>query len=129
MTPELYFLGWTLVLAVVQIFLVVSCRTKEVGLPYAMSARDKAAPVMGKVTGRLYRAQQNLFETLPLFAAAVLIAHVTGHEGNLTTLGAALYFFARLVYVPVYAMGVPVVRTLVWAVSLVGLLMVFYAIL
>ena len=84
---------------------------------------------MGTVTARLYRAQQNLFETLPLFAAAVLIAHVTGHENNATSVGAAMYFFARLVYVPVYAMGVPVIRTAVWGVSVAGLIMILSAIL
>ncbi|MDO8034609.1 MAPEG family protein [Janthinobacterium sp. SUN128] len=80
-------------------------------------------------TGRLRRAQANLFETLPLFAAAVLIAHVTAQESALTLYGAALYLAARVLYLPLYAFGVPVVRTLVWCVSIAGLLMLFWAIL
>ncbi|MEG0884621.1 MAG: MAPEG family protein, partial [Janthinobacterium sp.] len=64
-----------------------------------------------------------------LFAAAVLIAHVTAQESALTLYGAALYLAARVLYLPLYAFGVPVVRTLVWCVSIAGLLMLFWAIL
>ncbi len=75
------------------------------------------------------RAQQNLFETLPLFAAAVLIAHVAGREGALTLWGAWLYAVGRLIYLPIYAAGIPYLRSLVWVVSLVGLILVLAAIL
>ena len=42
----------------------------------------------------------------------------------LTVWGAALYFWGRVVYVPLYAFGVPYIRSLVWLVSLAGLVMV-----
>lgn len=130
MTPELTILGWTLVLAVVQILLPAMLRTSETGVDYNASARDapSSAPV-GKITGRLQRAQQNLFETLPLFAAAILIAHVAGRTGELTYWGALLYLAARVLYVPLYAAGIPVVRSLVWLVSLIGLILVLIAVL
>ena len=54
----------------------------------------------------------------------MLIAHVIGAAGPLTLWGTALYFWARVVYVPLYAFGVPYVRSLVWVVSLAGLVMV-----
>ena len=129
MTPELTMLACTLVLALLQILLPALLRTLETGPQYTMGARDSAGPPVGKVTGRLQRAQANLFETLPLFAAAVLIAHVTAQESALTLYGAALYLAARVLYLPLYAFGVPVVRTLVWCVSIAGLLMLFWAIL
>jgi uncharacterized MAPEG superfamily protein len=127
MNTELTLLTWTLVLAVVQILLAATARTRETGNAYNVSPRDQDGPPVGIVTGRLKRAQKNLFETLPLFAAAVLIAHIAGREGDLTLWGAWIYFVARIVYVPLYAAGVPVVRTLVWTASLVGLCMIFYA--
>lgn len=129
MTTELTLLGWTLVLALAQILLTAAARTRETGLSYNMSARDTQAPPMGKLTGRLQRAQANLFETLPLFAAAVLVAHASGRAGALSLLGAQLYLGARVLYVPLYAFGVPLVRSLVWGVSLAGLVMILYAIL
>lgn len=129
MTTELTLLGWTLVLALVQIFLCAGMRTWETGVGYNMSARDDAAPPMRPITARLQRAQANLFETLPLFAAAVLIAHVAGRTGAETVLGCQLFLAARVLYVPLYAFGVPYLRTVVWAVSLWGLLQVLWALL
>jgi uncharacterized MAPEG superfamily protein len=129
MTTELILLGWTLVLALVQIMLTAAFRTQETGLSYNMGPRDAAAPPMRPVTARLQRAQANLFETLPLFAAAVLIAHAAGREGGLTLLGCQLYLAARVVYLPLYAAGVPLVRSLVWGVSLAGLALILWAIL
>lgn len=127
MTAELLLLAWTLVLALVQILLVSSLRTQETGTAYNVSARDGEAPPPRPVTARLQRAQANLFETLPLFAAAVLIAHVSGSEGTLTRYGCWMYLLARIVYVPLYAAGIPVLRSLVWMVSLAGLVMVLLA--
>ena len=129
MTPALTALGWTLVLALVQIFLPSTLRTQEVGLPFNAGPRDEEGPPPGKVTGRLKRAQANLFETLPLFAAAVLIAFVAGRESKLVDGAAWTYLGARIVYVPLYALGVPYLRTLVFLVSAVALVVIFYAIL
>lgn len=129
MSPELSLLGWTLVLAVVQIFLPAGFRNRETGVAHNAGPRDEPGPPVGKVTGRLQRAQTNLYETLPLFAAAVLIAHVAHREGALTLWGAWLYLGARIVYVPLYAFGVPVVRSVAWTVALLGLTLVLFAIL
>lgn len=129
MTIELTLLGWTLVLALVQVLLPAVLRNGETGVAYNASPRDESGPPVGVVTGRLRRAQANLFETLPIFAAAVLIAHVSGREGALTLWGAGLYFGARIVYVPLYGFGVPYLRSLVWLASLAGVLMILAAVL
>ena len=129
MTTELTYLAWTLVLALVYIGLPSQLRTLETGTAYNASPRDDDGPPVGKITGRLQRAQRNLFETLPLFIGAVLIAHLANRDGTLTSWGVALYFWARVVYLPLYAFGVPYVRSLVWLVSLAGLIMMLYAVL
>lgn len=129
MTTELTILGWTLVLGLLQILLTAMLRDQETGIAYSIGARDAEAPPPRPVTARLQRAQANLFETLPLFAAAVLVAHVAGREGTLTLWGCWLYLGGRIVYLPLYAAGVPLLRSLVWTVSLVGLGMVLAAIL
>ncbi|SHH39138.1 MAPEG family protein [Massilia sp. CF038] len=129
MTTELTLLGWTLVLALVQIMLAASMRSSETGLSYNMGPRDAPAPPMRPMTARLKRAQANLFETLPLFAAAVLAAHVAGREGDWTLWGSYAYLGARVLYVPLYAFGVPVLRSVVWTASVAGLVMVLAALL
>lgn len=124
MTTELTYLALTLILALVQVFLPAGARTVEFGSKWNAGARDTTPAATRPLTGRLERAQANLYETLPLFIGAVLIAHVSGAESPLTLWGTALYFWARVVYVPLYALGVPYVRSLVWLVSLAGLVMV-----
>lgn len=129
MENELTILGWTVVLALVQIMLTAAMRTSETGLTYNMGPRDESAKPPRPITARLQRAQANLFETLPLFAAAVLAAHALDRTGDMTLLGAQIYLAARVLYVPLYAFGVPLVRSLVWGASLAGLMMILVAML
>ncbi len=124
MTPALTLLVWTLVLAFIQILLFDFARTGQYGLKWNTSPRDGEMPPLNPVANRLKRAQDNLFETLPLFIAAVLVAHLAGRETANVVLGAQIYFWGRVVYVPLYAFGVPQIRSLVWLVSTAGLIMV-----
>ena len=124
MTIELRMLAWTLVLAFIQIMLFGAARTKQYGSQWNTGARDEVMPPLSPVPARLQRAQLNLFETLPLFIAAVLIAQAAGRDNSLTAAGSQVYFWARVVYLPLYAFGVKTFRTLVWLASVVGLFMV-----
>ena len=127
MTPEFILLALTLILALVQIGAAGMARTAELGGKWNAGPRDGEVPPPGRLAGRLMRAQANLFETLPLFAAAVIMAHIAGKDGTLTAVGAHLYFFGRLIYLPLYAFGVPYIRSLVWLVAAGGLVMVIAA--
>jgi uncharacterized MAPEG superfamily protein len=94
---------------------------------YLMGPRDEPKPT-NVIASRLERALRNFLETFPLFVAAVLACLGAGKAGTtLTIYGAGLYVAARALYVPIYAMGVPVVRTLVWTASLVGIVMLIVA--
>jgi len=127
MTTELTLLAWTLLLAFVQIMLPAAIRNHEAGLDYHMGPRDAPPAPPGKYAARLQRAQANLFETLPIFVGAVLLAHAAGRASTLTLWGSWIYLGARIVYVPLYAFGVPMLRSVVWAVATAGMLMVLAA--
>ena len=71
----------------------------------------------------------NYLETFPLFAALVLAAQVAGVHNTLTKWGSFLYLGARVVYLPLYALGIPLVRSLVWNVAAVGILLFVVALL
>jgi uncharacterized MAPEG superfamily protein len=75
--------------------------------------------------GRATRAHRNTLESLVLFAALVIVAHMAGVANETTVLGAQLFFWARLVYAIVYLIGIPWLRTGVWAVSMAGLIIIF----
>jgi len=129
MPIEFTLLGATIVLALFNIFWAANARTKQYGVDWNMGARDAEMPPLNPLAGRLLRAQANLFETFPLFAAALLGAAAVGHLGWKTQVGAALYFFGRLVYLPLYAAGIPKVRTLVWMIAMAGLVLTLWALL
>jgi uncharacterized MAPEG superfamily protein len=124
MSIELKMAAWTLVLAFVQILLFDFARTGQYGLKWNTGPRDEDMPPLNARAERLRRAQNNLFETLPLFLGVVLIAQAVGKHNELTVYGSQIYFWGRVVYLPLYAFGVRQIRSLVWLVSTAGLVMV-----
>jgi uncharacterized MAPEG superfamily protein len=121
---EIQMLCWSIVLGLVQLVLATSAATLQQGLGYNVGSRDGAPPPVGPVAARLARAFRNFMETFVFFAAAILAIATLGRHNDQSAMGAQLYFWARLVYVPVYAAGIPYLRTLIWAASMVGLIMV-----
>ncbi len=127
MTPELTYLAWAAALAVLQIAIQGTMSVLQVGLPYAASARDEGRTGTG-TAGRLERAVRNYGETLPAFAIAILVAHAAGISTSSTILGAQIYFWGRVAYLPAYFSGVPYLRTTIWGISMVGLIIVLAAV-
>jgi len=126
---EVRVLAWSVVLGLVQIVAASHAASLQRGYRWSASARDReVAPLIG-VAGRLDRALRNFSETFPLFAALVLAAQAVGRHSGLTESGAILYFMARLAYLPLYAFGVPLVRSLVWSIAAVGMLLLLVALL
>ena len=123
MPTELTILAWGAVLLFVHIFAAVQAKTRQYGTKWNMGARDEAVPPPSPVVGRLERARDNFLETLPIAIIALLGVVVAGKTSEMTALGGWLWLGARVVYLPLYGFGVPKVRTLVWFVSIVGLIM------
>ena len=126
-STEIQMLCWAVVLGLVQLVVATTLATKDQGLAYNMSARDLPAPSVSTLSARMLRAFGNFRETFVYFAVAVLVVTALGKANATSALGAQIYFWARLVYVPVYAAGIPGLRTLIWAVSIAGLVMVLLA--
>lgn len=121
---EIQMLCWSVVLGLVQLVIVTVLAIKDQGPAYNISARDTPPPPISVVTARLQRAFGNYRETFVYFAVAVLVVALLNKTNPTTALGAQLYFWARLVYVPIYAAGLAGVRTAAWTVSFIGLVMV-----
>ena len=85
--------------------------------------REGLPPSTGLVL-RAQRAHLNMLENLAIFAIFVIVAQLTGKSNATTALGTTLFFWARLLYAVVYLAGIPWVRTAVWTVSFVGIVMV-----
>src|SRR3954470_18815460 len=124
MKPELMLLVWAVLLTFVQMLIAVSGATLQVGLPTLAGNREGLAPFTGWA-GRAVRAHRNMLENLVLFAALVLVAVAAGKTNATTLLGAQLFFWARVAYAAVYLAGIPWLRTGVWFLSVIGLVLIF----
>jgi uncharacterized MAPEG superfamily protein len=109
-----------LLLWVVHILIQGGFANTALGLPYLAGPRDEKREPNDVYLGRATRALHNYVENFVAFAAADLGLLVTNQSGGW---GATLWILARIVYIPLYLLGVPYLRTLAWGVSLVGLLM------
>ena len=121
---ELTYLVWSVALCVVQMLFAVNTALPQVGFPTIIGNRDKM-PALEGLAGRALRAHCNMLENLPLFIALVLVAQVAGRSNSMTVLGTQLFFYGRLAHAVIYLIGIPYLRTLAWAVSMAGLVMIF----
>jgi uncharacterized MAPEG superfamily protein len=124
MPVELHIAAWGAILLLVHIFTAVHLKTKQYGRDWNVGARDQAVPPLNPVAGRLARAQANFLETFPIAIVALLGVVIAGRTSAWTALGGWIWLVARTIYLPLYGFGVPVVRTVVFVISLIGLLMV-----
>jgi uncharacterized MAPEG superfamily protein len=128
-TFEIRMLGFSVVLGLVQIVAASHSASLQRGYRWTASARDQpVTPLLGPA-GRLARALDNFSETFPLFAAIVLAVVISGKSGPLSEWGAGLYLVARVLYLPLYAFGVPLIRSLVWNVAAFGIVLLVIALL
>lgn len=123
MPIELKLLVWSVLLTLAQCVVAVLGATLQVGLPRLAGNREPV-PEFAGWAGRAQRAHRNMLESLVLFAALVLVAQVSGKTNAMTALGAQLFFWGRLVYAPVYIAGIAWVRTALWSVSILGLILI-----
>ena len=122
-------LALAVVLGLVQIVAASHSASLQRGYRWTASPRDESTPPLRGVAGRLDRALRNFLETFPLFVAVVLAAHVSETHNALTEWGARLYLWGRVAYVPLYVAGIPLVRSLVWNVATVGIMLFVVALL
>jgi uncharacterized MAPEG superfamily protein len=128
MTTELWILTCTGLLALAQMALQSFTYKAQVGNAYTVGPRDAPIPPTG-IAGRADRAYRNLLEALPVFAIAVIVAHLAGISDRWTVLGAWIFLIARIAFVIAYLAGWPWVRTLIWNTSAVGVVMIYWRIL
>ena len=126
MPVELRILALGAVLLLVHIVAAVQVKTRQYGRKWNVGARDGPLPPLNPLAGRLAPAEANFTETFPIAIVALIGVVLAGRTSGLTALGGWIWLGARVVYLPLYAAGVPVVRTLVWTVSVIGLAMVLW---
>src|SRR3954470_5778724 len=117
------------VLLFIHVFAATRFKTAQYGRKWNVGARDEALPTPSPVTGRTMRAQANFQETFPIAIIALLGVVIAGRTSPTTAIGGWIWLGARIVYLPLYFVGVPVVRTIVWTISMIGIAVVLWPLL
>tara|TARA_R110002124_G_scaffold72861_2_gene195714 strand:- start:13932 stop:14315 length:384 start_codon:yes stop_codon:yes gene_type:complete len=91
------------------------------GFKAGVSNRDNV-PEATPLGGRAERAAANSIEALLMFAPLALVAQLAGIADE-ALLGATVFIWARVAYLPIYLAGIIYVRSLVWGVGVAGLAM------
>jgi uncharacterized MAPEG superfamily protein len=124
MRIELWLLLASIVLGFVHIVAQAQSMTAVRGLRYNAGPRDAPMPPLTGNAGRLERALRNFLESFPFFAAAVLMSEAANIHNGFTLWGAWLYVAGRVAYLPLYAFGVPYVRSLAWNIATIGIFLI-----
>lgn len=124
-STEIWVLGWSVVLLIVHILVQALSLdlAGDLGIKYLLGPRDEQRVSKSIVAGRLLRSLRNMLETYPAFVALALALAVTGKTGGLGAIGALTWILARVAYIILYVAGVPVLRSIVWLVSIIALLL------
>lgn len=126
MPVELKVLGYAALLQFIQFVLMAVPVNLQLGTKYTAGHRDEQKQPWG-VAARLKRAMDNHFEALILFTIAVVVV-VLGDASSATTEAAAwAYLVSRILYVPAYAAGVFLWRSIIWGVGFFATLVMLLA--
>jgi len=123
MSVEFWCLFGAMILGLVHMTAASFTFKAQVGNAYTVGARDEGLRPAG-VAARLDRAQRNFLETFAVFAAAVLMSQALDKLGGLGAWGSALYLGGRILFLPLYALGTPWLRTFSWNAATLGLVLV-----
>lgn len=131
MSPEIYWLTWSVVLTAAMVIPYAVYRTIKLGGLWQVFLRPLPGdnPFDDEWAHRAYRAHMNAFEGLALFAPLAIAVHVTASGNDVTAYAAATYFWTRLIYAPLYYFKVPILRTAIWMVGLFATLVLAYQLL
>jgi uncharacterized MAPEG superfamily protein len=129
MPVELKILTLGAALLFVHIFTATRFKTAQYGRKWNVGARDEELSPPSPIAGRVMRAQANFEETFPIAIVALLGVVLANRTSPSTALGGWIWLGARIVYLPLYAAGIPVIRTIVFVISMVGLVMVLWPLL
>jgi len=116
MPIEVAILGWAALLLAAQFAIMAVAVNLQLGTTYTSGPRDERLEPTG-MPGRLYRAFNNMIEALLFFTVAVVVVTLGNASTAATALAAQVFLVARIAYVPAYASGIPILRSIIWAVG------------
>jgi uncharacterized MAPEG superfamily protein len=117
LSPELYWLTLTTLMTGLMWVPYILNRLAEKGPWNAINDPHGDTSTRIAWADRMMRAHKNAVENLVVFAPLVLALQVAGIGSTATATACMVYFFARLAHYLVYSLGIPVIRTLAFAIG------------
>jgi uncharacterized MAPEG superfamily protein len=128
MTRELFWLTLTVGLTGIMWLPYIINRIQVRGLSGAMGNPSRTDRPQAEWANRLMFAHDNAVENLIIFAPLVLILNAADYSTWWTVTACAVYFWSRVAHAIVYAAGIPMVRTLTFAIGFLAQLVLFLAV-
>ena len=131
MTAEIYWLTLSVILTAIMVTPYAVFRTIKLGGLWQVfkTPLPGDSPIEAAWAHRAYRAHMNAFEGLILFAPLAIAVHITGMSNEVTVTASATYFWARLIYAPLYYFDVPFLKTTAWSVAFIACFVIAYQLL
>jgi uncharacterized MAPEG superfamily protein len=92
------------------------------GIRWIFHNRDTVLEGVAPWGGRAVRAHHNLADNLAIYAAVIGLAHITGATNGTTLVAGIVLLVARVLHAAVYIAGIPYLRTAVFAVGQLAML-------
>lgn len=124
MAAETLILLLTFVLALVHYLMPGFWKAQNNDMAELVGARDNMKPIENPIGQRALRATNNFKETVPWAIGLLILVQVTDDANGATALGGWLYLISRIAYIPAYLSGIPYIRSIAWAASLLGLVVI-----
>lgn len=128
MSEEIFYLVLSVVLTAIMVLPYAVFRTQKLGgiIQVFKTPLPGDSPIEAPWAHRAYRAHMNAFEGLMLFAPLVIAVHITGSGNEVTAVASATYFWARLVYAPLYYFDVAYLKTTAWSIGFIATLVMAF---
>ncbi|MBL4679092.1 MAG: MAPEG family protein [Pseudomonadales bacterium] len=126
LSTELEMLLFSTVLYIIQILLPAMEADVRNGLGWGLSNRSDNPTDAAAWGDRASRAVQNMAENLLPFACIVLIVQTSGNSGEMSALGALVFFYSQVSHALLYLAGITVLRSLAYFGGLIGMGMMIY---
>jgi uncharacterized MAPEG superfamily protein len=127
MSTELTMLALAAAFGLFQLMFGARMGNNQRGLAWNVGPRDTPSPPVSPVAGRLERTSRNFMETFPFFAVAVILLAMLNRHNWATVWGTETYLAARVIYMPLYGFGVPGLRTIVWLIATLAIILLLVA--
>jgi uncharacterized MAPEG superfamily protein len=123
MTPDLWILlSLALLTEILTLPPLIARGSVPGGIRWIFYNRDTELQGVAPWGGRAVRAHDNLADNLAIYAVVIGLAHVTGASNDVTAIAGETLLGARVLHAVIYIAGIPYLRTAVFAVAQLAML-------